>query len=267
MFANLTESLGGAGDVWSYLILGPEKAMLIDTGYGVGDLKGLADLLAGGKPLVVVNTHPHVDHASGNCQFDRVYCHTYAVPQLAKMRTPRLWDALLDEHGQPEWTAFDVNDIVPFHEYEIVGCPDGQVFNLGGNYDVELILTAGHSAGHCMFLDRPSRVLYAGDDVISMRISIGGPLPDDPYGDWATVHAYHAQMTKLAARLDEFDSVFPGHFVFDLENYVIEDLVEAAGAILADPQDYDWSEAGARGTLYHKFVKGLGTLAYTDKAV
>ncbi len=271
VYGILTESLGGAGDVWSYLILGPEKAMLIDTGYGVGDLLGLANELTGNMPLIVVNTHAHIDHASGNCQFDRVYCHEYSVPQLEKMRTPHIWDALLDANGKPIWTEFDPRDIVPFHEYEIVGCPDGYTFNLGGTYKVELILTAGHTAGHCMFLDKKSRLLFAGDDVISMRISIGGARPGEPYGEWATVAKYRDQMVKLAARLDEFDYVFPGHFVYDLENYVVLALVEAANAILADPHDYDYAETVETpfGTSrrYHKFVKGLGTLAYTEGAV
>ena len=32
---------GGLGDMWAYLIIGSEKALLIDTGLGLGDLKGL----------------------------------------------------------------------------------------------------------------------------------------------------------------------------------------------------------------------------------
>ena len=38
-----TESLDGMGDPWMYLVVGPEKAMLIDTGFGAGDLKGLVE--------------------------------------------------------------------------------------------------------------------------------------------------------------------------------------------------------------------------------
>jgi glyoxylase-like metal-dependent hydrolase (beta-lactamase superfamily II) len=122
-----------------------------------------------------------------------------------------------------------------------------------------------------MFLDKKSRLLFAGDDAISMRISIGGPLQGDPFGEYATVLKYRDQMARLASRLDEFDYVFPAHFAYDLESYVILDLVEAAKAIVADPLDYDYAETGQtrNGTItrYHKFVKGLGTLAYTERAV
>jgi glyoxylase-like metal-dependent hydrolase (beta-lactamase superfamily II) len=271
LYGILTESVGGMGDVWSYLIIGPEKAMLIDTGFGIGDLKGLVNELSGNKALIVVNTHAHGDHSMGNCQFDRVYCHEFTVPQLEATRNPHIWDHLFDDSGKPIWTEFDRSDIVPFHEYEIVGCPDGYQFNVGEDYDVELVWTAGHASGHCMFLDKRSRLLFAGDDAISMRISISGPRQGDPYGDYATVLHYRDQMAKLASRLDEFDYVFPAHFVYDLENHVILDLVEAANAIVADPQGYDYAETAetrsGRITRYHKFVKGLGTLAYTENGV
>lgn len=272
LYGILTEAVSGMGDVWSYLLIGPEKAMLIDTGFGVGDLKGLADELSGGRPLIVVNTHAHPDHASGNCQFDRVYCHEYTVPQLEAMRNPHIWDNLFDEDGQPIWTEFDRADIVPFHEYEIVGCPDGYTFDLGGGHGVELIWTAGHAAGQCMFLDKKGRLLFAGDDAISMRVSIGGPRPGDPYGEYATVAAYRDQMARLAARLDEYDYVFSGHFVTDLESIVIPALAEAAEAIVADPQNYDYAETGPSPfgpavTRYFKFVRGLGALQYMKGSV
>lgn len=77
LYGLFTENCDGMGDVWMYLIVGPEKAMLIDTAFGLGDLKGLVEELAGGRELIVVNTHDHFDHAYGNCRFDKVYCHEY----------------------------------------------------------------------------------------------------------------------------------------------------------------------------------------------
>lgn len=272
VYAILNESLDGAGDVWMYLINGPEKAMLIDTGFGVGDLKGLCDLLSGGKELIVANTHPHIDHAYGNCQFDKVYCHEYAVPTLEAMRTPTAWDHLFDENGKPIWSEFDRSDIVPYQEYEIVGVPSGHIFDLGGGHVVELIFSAGHSSGHCVFLDKKNRLLFAGDDVISMRIGIHGGKPDDPYREYATVTQYRNQLEKLAQRLDEFDYIFPGHFIFDIENYVIEDLLSAANAILENPDDYDYVETVQNKNFgliqrMQKYVPGLGTIGYTKRSL
>ena len=49
--------------------------MLIDTAFGLGDLKGLIHKLIGDKEIIVCNTHCHIDHVSGNSHFDKVYCH------------------------------------------------------------------------------------------------------------------------------------------------------------------------------------------------
>ena len=58
--------------VQSFLVVGEERAALIDTGAGMGNLakevKEITD-----KPLYVLNTHGHVDHAGGNGQFPVVY--------------------------------------------------------------------------------------------------------------------------------------------------------------------------------------------------
>lgn len=271
-YAILNESLDGMGDVWLYLIVGSQKAMLIDTGFGLGDLKGLCNQISGGKELVVVNTHPHLDHVFGNSQFDRVYCHEYAVPTLEKLNTPTMWDHLFDENGKPIWSEFDRQDLIPYRQYEIIGVPDGYLFDLGDGQLVELIFTAGHSSGHCMFLDKKQRLLFAGDDAIAMRVGIHGGKPDDPYAHFATVTAYRDQMEKLAQRINEFDSVFPGHFTFDLDNFVILDLLAAANAIVANPDDYDYAEIAhtkSQGTVqrFQKFVRGLGTIGYTKKSV
>jgi hypothetical protein len=94
LYGIYTESLDGMGDPWMYLVIGPEKAMLIDTGFGVGDLKGLVNEITGGMPLMVVNTHAHFDHAYGNFQFDNVYCHEYEARRLKAKQNPQIWDYL-----------------------------------------------------------------------------------------------------------------------------------------------------------------------------
>ena len=56
--------------VASSLITGKTKALLIDTGYGYGDLKSVVRSLTD-LPLRVVNTHCHIDHAGGNYLFQK----------------------------------------------------------------------------------------------------------------------------------------------------------------------------------------------------
>ena len=47
-----------------FLLVGDERAMVIDTGVGIGDLKGFIRKLTD-KPLMVCYTHNHVDHVGG----------------------------------------------------------------------------------------------------------------------------------------------------------------------------------------------------------
>ena len=64
----------GNSMVFMDLIVGAHHALLFDTGYGFGDLRGLVESITE-KPLYVVNSHGHVDHACGNEQFGGAYIH------------------------------------------------------------------------------------------------------------------------------------------------------------------------------------------------
>ena len=77
-----------------FLVEGTEKALLIDTGVGIGDLKWLVEDRLSGKPYDVVATHSHGDHIGGAGWFDRILIHPAdadwnsgnAVPTLAFRR-------------------------------------------------------------------------------------------------------------------------------------------------------------------------------------
>lgn len=255
MYAIFLESTGG-GDAWSYLIIGPEKAMLIDTGFGLGDLKGLVDEITGGMPLIVANTHPHGDHVGGNSQFERVYIlEDDAVDLRRVMTAPQNPARTFHPDGSPRFLRFDKTDLIPRREYEIVPVPDGYVFDLGGGYEIETIQLAGHAKGQAAFLDKTGRCLYCGDDIIGMRVSV--------YGSMAVIRDFRDRMARLAARAGEFDGIFPGHFVLDLENICPQLMVDALDRIIADPEDYDYvEERGNHGTTYCKAVVGLGSIGY-----
>ena len=58
--------------VLSTLIIGENKAILFDTGYGIGDLNSEVRKITD-KELIVICSHGHMDHTGGNYQFDEVY--------------------------------------------------------------------------------------------------------------------------------------------------------------------------------------------------
>lgn len=73
---------------------------------------------------------------------------------------------------------------------------------------------------------------------------------------------------KLAKRLDEFDHVFSGHFVTDLENITILNMLEACEAVCKDPEGACTYKKEMKDVMkYFRYVEGLGTLCYTLKSV
>ena len=65
------------------LLVGERKAALIDTGCGIGNLRQAVEEVTN-KPVIVINTHTHVDHLGSNRQFDEIamfdhpWCHHVA---------------------------------------------------------------------------------------------------------------------------------------------------------------------------------------------
>ena len=268
MYGILTISLDGAGDSWIYLIDGPEKAMIIDTSFGLGDLKGLCEEITGGKPLIVVNTHNHFDHAYGNAQFDEVFCHEYEAPVIAR-QDEHIWDYLFEpDTGRPIWAEFPREALIPWKPYKVTGVPDGYTWDLGGGYEIELISSHGHGgSGAAMYLDKRNRILFPGDNICSDVSGCGNvsyPI------EGCNLYRYRECVKKLVARMDEYDSVFPMHFMVDLENRLMPAILETLDAILADPvKNYDWAQTrpspdgkGTR-TRYFKYIPGFSSIAYS----
>lgn len=261
LYGIFAENIDGKGDAWSYLIEGPEKALLIDTNFGLGDMKGLVRELIGDKELLVANTHPHPDHAGGNAQFEEVHILKEDAPMLRQRREdPLLNDKILNSDGSFKYVEFDIRDMIENKPYEIVEISNGHIFNLGGGYEVEAIRLAGHSKGQAAFLDKKNRTLFPGDDVIAMRVGLGSKEP-------GTVREFRENLGKLALRIDEFDGIFPGHFIVDIDSSAILDMLDTLDAIIADPSNYDYLERGSRGVTYCKTVKGLGCIGYQQEGV
>ena len=266
IFGLYTESLDGMGDAWIFLINGPERALLIDTSFGLGNLKGLVETLTGGKPCFVANTHSHFDHAYGNYQFDRVYCHEYEAHKLLENMNGHVWDYLFDENGEGVWYDFQREDLCRFKEYEVAGVPDGYTFDLGGDHQVELVFLPGHSPGHCGFLDKKNRIFFPGDDCCVGAIGIGNQ-PGTPYAEYGTVEAFYKELVKITKRVDEFDSLFPSHGPVETGPVMLFSAMEACEAVLADPGRYDYRTVGPRGVQFGKMIFESGYLRYGKNSV
>lgn len=270
LYGLFTENCDGMGDVWMYLIVGPERAMLIDTAFGLGDIKGLCDEITGGKELIVVNTHDHFDHAYGNCRFDRVYCHEYLVPYLTNQHE-HMWDYLFDAWGENIWLAFDKADLPTFRKYDVIGVPDGYTWDLGDGYEIELIFTGGHAAGHAAYLDKYNRILFTGDNIcsdVSGCGAIGTPRTNGPHSECTLLSFYRDRVKYLVERLDEYDYIFPQHFMNNLESNLMPNVLEALDEILDNPERCDYQTVtygkmrDAKKVRNFKYIKGFSVIGY-----
>ena len=136
-----------AGESTCYLILGSERALLIDTVNGMEDLRAIVRSLTD-LPVTVVNTHGHCDHIYGNVYFDEAWLHPADLP-------------IAREHFAMFREEMDRRGLTPcpFRALEI-----GQVFDLGG-VRLEVVDLQGHTPGSVGLLDRDARLLYSGDGV------------------------------------------------------------------------------------------------------
>ena len=149
----------GNSAVFMDLIVGEEKALLFDTGYGFGDLKGLVRSITD-RPLIVVNSHGHVDHACGNEQFGGAYIHELDMELCREHNGVSLRMAELDTAEVP--FDFDMEEYLKLGTGKLTPVEEGHIFDLGG-LTLEVIHLPGHTAGSIGLWCREKRLLWVGD--------------------------------------------------------------------------------------------------------
>ncbi len=227
------ECSAGGSDLWLNLIEGETAALLIDTGFGVGDLPALIRHLIGEKKLYVINTHEHGDHVMGNCRFDRVYCHEYAVPWITKRyMMPDILAPYRDEKGNGIYLDFGNADVPEYRGYELVPCREGDCFDLGDGQMIEVIETPGHAAGGISLLDRKNRILFTGAMHSGNTIVAG---TQEMYRERNTVEAFlEALETIKDTYYDSFDKIFSTHEIPVLDKTYMLDEIQACKDVIAD---------------------------------
>lgn len=60
--------------VHSFLLIGDERAALIDTGLGIDDMRRMTDQLTD-LPIMVLTTHVHADHIGSHGLYGEIYVH------------------------------------------------------------------------------------------------------------------------------------------------------------------------------------------------
>lgn len=151
----------GNSMVFMDLIVGAHHALLFDTGYGFGELKALVRSLTD-KPLYVVNSHGHVDHACGNAQFGGAWIHPADLALAQEHNGPQMRMAELETAEVP--MDFDLESYLHLGPGELIPVEEGHSFDLGG-LTLEVIHLPGHTAGSIGLWCPEKRLLWVGDAI------------------------------------------------------------------------------------------------------
>ena len=149
----------GNSMVFMDLIVGAHHALLFDTGYGFGDLRGLVESITE-KPLYVVNSHGHVDHACGNAQFGGAWIHPLDMDLCREHNGREMRMAELETAEVP--MDFDLEAYLHLGTGELMPVGEGHIFDLGG-MTLEVVHLPGHTAGSIGLYCPEKRLLYVGD--------------------------------------------------------------------------------------------------------
>lgn len=208
----------------SFLILGEKRALLFDTGLGVGDMRkavsGLTKL-----PVTVLNSHTHFDHVGDNWQFRDILGVDSSFTRLHEKGASheQVEDTVVPgRFCSPAPPGFVPRDYVikPFHIAHFV--EDGQVIDLGGR-KLEVLLTPGHAPDSLCLLDRKNKLLFTGDTFYAGPLFLFTPE--------TSVDDYERSITRLAKLAPQLELLLPSHN-FPVERpEMLERVVDAMAAI------------------------------------
>lgn len=195
--------------VMMYLIIGSERALLFDTGYGFTPFRHLVEEVTEGKPLTVVCSHGHDDHILGCFQFDEAYigdgdlelCLSNDNPEQKekqilsrRTKTPDI-DALVDREAYFATTLANC-------KFKIVH--DGDTFDLGG-LTLVVYPIPGHTKGSIGLYCPEKKAVFVGDTIMKNHVVV--------YGQALETSAAPQEFIRALSRLEQLDieTVWPAH--------------------------------------------------------
>lgn len=216
MAATIFNSKPLCSDTWliqgdgctSYLVVGDECGVVIDTGFATENIQAFAQSLTQKPVKWAANTHGHFDHTGGNGWFDLAYMSAKAR-EIAK--TP-----------YPSKAALEYPLI---YEVKVVG--DGDLINLG-NRELEVFEIPAHAPSSIAFLDRKERILFSGDEVAPFVMLYW--MQDEPQ---PTIEQHAKNMEKLIKHRDEFEFICWGHGTEFIKASMVDDCLEHDQCILS----------------------------------
>jgi glyoxylase-like metal-dependent hydrolase (beta-lactamase superfamily II) len=243
---------GEFGFIASYLLVDEDQAVVIDPGTAgdpggnrIGDTMKTLGLDVKRDLTGIVCTHGHPDHVGGAARLKR---NTGAPVMIHEddaelLRNPQSFinDRLLMDRAARLAMKLDKGPL----RVNYRGIEPDRILKSGdeirvGESDLKVVLTAGHSAGHCAFYDQKKKALFSGDEVNN--------FPNDPRKFYVDLSGSIVSKRSALNALSKFaiDYLLPSHDV----PYLFRDVklqFEAVKDGVIHLQDTILSHLGARG--------------------
>jgi glyoxylase-like metal-dependent hydrolase (beta-lactamase superfamily II) len=207
-----------------YLVEGEKRAVLLDTSVGAGCLRDFVAELTR-KPVTVLLTHGHIDHAMGAPEFDEVYLNPLDRP---------VYDSMSDFEMRKGYIFGNLGGCLPDGLEETFVPPypvnfrdlhDGDRFDLGGVH-ITMYGCPGHTKGCMTALLEEERILVMGDAGNNATF-----LFDE---NSLTVEEYWESLLRLRqCTAEKFDRIFVMHHVMELPSSLLDQLIAVCEDIMA----------------------------------
>jgi len=211
----------------SFLVVGSDRAALIDSGLGIDRVRPVVEALTD-RPVSIVNTHYHWDHVGGNQEFEETAIHELGAPPLKEGASAdelqpylaviegtladapafRELDERLNAFLSAETTprelpsgfdpaAWQLDPPAPTRLLR-----DGDEIDLGGRV-LRVIHTPGHTPDSICLFDERAGAMFAGDTVNTCPI----------YAHMAdsSIEAFAASTAALAEMAEAVQAVYVAH--------------------------------------------------------
>lgn len=184
-----------------YLLLGTDKAILIDTGLGISNIKEIVKSITS-LPITVVTTHAHWDHIGGHKYFENIAVHEYEKEWLSVKFPLSLQIVKHNLICKPCKfpNDFDINNYQVFKGTPNKILHSNDCLDLG-NRQLMVIHTPGHSPGHCCFYEPDKKYLYSGDLIYAGYLDAFYPSTDP--------QQFFQSIKKIESL--EISRILPGH--------------------------------------------------------
>ena len=226
--------IDGVGNVCMYFVLGKQRGLLVDTGYGLGDLRGFieANFFV---PYDVIVTHGHVDHANGMGQWDQVYMSHLDLDIYHKHSSLEYRQSFLLRSGE---IVDDLSDFVIAKDTVIKDLKDGKEFDLGGVH-VLAISTAGHTKGIVSLLIQEERILMLGDSCGEFTFMFN---PES-----SSIAVYKDTLKKIKSYSSYYDRIIRQHGNYESNLDIVDNNLEIFEEILQGVDDHiEWQFMGKK---------------------